>query len=64
MTPTEFEALAGRGSTKKWKESVKVGPDIPEFQGKAIGAYMRDQLGVWLCIITCVGQTRLPTCAR
>jgi hypothetical protein len=46
MAPTEFEALGGRGSARKWKESVKVGPDIPEYQGKPIGSYLREQLGV------------------
>ena len=40
--------MAGRGTAKKWKESVKVGEDIPQFTGKPIGAYMRDQLGVRL----------------
>lgn len=46
VAPTEFEAMAGRGSTKKWKDSVKIGPDLPEFEGRAIGAYMREELGV------------------
>lgn len=67
MAPTEFEAMAGRGSAKKWKESVKVGQDIPQFQGKPVGAYMRDQLGVrfsLLCfaLITVYRRTREIYC--
>jgi hypothetical protein len=57
MAPTEFEALAGRGSAKKWKESVKVGSSVAQFQGKPIGAYMREQLGVELsfcCLLSCL----------
>jgi SAND domain len=44
--PSEFEAIGGRGAAKKWKSSIKVGKGVPGFEGKDIGAFMRDELGV------------------
>lgn len=38
VSPTEFERLAGRGSAKKWKVSVRI--DSPEGQGMTVEAWL------------------------
>jgi len=38
VSPTEFERLAGRGSAKKWKISVRI--DSPEGQGMTVEAWL------------------------
>eukprot|EP00892_Ulva_mutabilis_P010256 jgi/Ulvmu1/7602/UM038_0027.1 len=45
VQPSEFESISGKAAAKKWKSSIKV-RGIPGFDGREIGLYMREELGV------------------